>query len=396
MPSKIAIIGGGASSLYLALLLTADKRLRVEVFEPNEVLGRKFKATGNGRANLLSTGIAASDFNHPDFVEPLIGKYPLCRLRETLESWGVVLRIENNGYYPLSLHAPSLVEYLETTLLQRENFRHQRKKVTSYWERGDEWYLKADGDIHGPYDYLVIATGGLSLPASGSDGSFLTELKRHGYSVVDPRPGLLPLKVKPLGHGIPNPKLHGVRVKGNIRLTVGEKKWSEDGEVLFRKDDLSGIVMFDAESELAHLGFPKNAVLEIDLVPTIPESELRRFLKERGSLSIEERLMALFPKSLARALEVDAHDSEERLLGLIKRLPFRPIGPSGGFKESQITIGGISLSQLNPDLSSKIENHVHFLGEIVDIDGKCGGFNLAWCLISALSAFEFIENNISA
>jgi predicted Rossmann fold flavoprotein len=380
---KIAIVGSGASGLYCAILLKKKNAANdVFVIEKDEKIGRKLYATGNGHCNLLNKSLESKAYNHPDFMEKVISLYPYSYLKKELADWGLEVIEEGDYVYPLNFSASSFVGFL-TDLCHSLGVHFVLKTCVRDYEIGNGGItlMTSEGSLPS-FDKLILAVGGESTPKLGSDGSFFPILKKHGYEIEDLRPGLAPLKlldedVKPLA---------GLRHNAKVEVVVsGKVIFSEKGEVLYKNDGISGIVIFNAESALLRINKFKGAEIHLDLFPDISEKELVDRLAVDQKANPLFFFEAYFQEELAKHILARAKSQTDgrKMAQTIKNLVYSVREPYS-FENSQVTIGGVSLKEVDSSLQSKREKNVYFAGEIVDIDGNCGGFNLSWALLSAL------------
>jgi predicted Rossmann fold flavoprotein len=383
---RIAVIGAGASGLDGAIALKKKyPAAEVVVFEKEEKIGRKLYATGNGHCNLLNAAVKPSDFNHPDFIAPYLALYPFASLEKTLADWGVLTLCEGDYVYPLSYSAPTYVGFLSSLALSLGIRFCLGVRLLDYVLKGGKILLKVSANpasIDLSFDKLILASGGESTPKLGSDGSLYPLLKNHGYSLVAPLPGLAPFKVV---HPETLKGLSGYRHEAKVSLlsSSGQTLYQEVGEVLYRDEGLSGIVVFNVESVYCRLSCPEKCELSLDLFPDLSVEELSARLEKSNQINPTFYGDAFFPK------EVQAHFGfglKKDFLALAKRLKDDRylIKGSEGFEHSQVTVGGLALSEVKATFESRKEPGVYFTGEVLDIDGFCGGFNLTWALLSAL------------
>lgn len=384
---NVAIIGASSAGLYTAIYLKKKHpEYRVEVFDKNEKIGRKLAATGNGRCNLLNHGTLPADYNHPLYMEPLLQEYPFQRLSEELASLGIALTSEGDYVYPATLSANAYVKYLNDLALSLGVIFHLKVKILDY-QKANPWGLY-DGEKTYPFDQLIFATGGVSAPNLGSDGSLFTTFFQHGYHVLTLLPSLCPIatveKTKPL---------LGLRHEAKVTVTAdGRLVHEEVGEVLFKDDGLSGIVIFNCEAFICRLQGKPEVELILDLFPEIHLADLTSALVKAEALNPRFFLDAYLQAPLRdyvlkiAGLKQENAKSKNDLFKIakaMKGLSFH-FDHAYGFANSQVTCGGIDLNDVDDAFRSKIEPNVAFVGEVLDIDGLCGGHNLTWCLISAL------------
>ena len=384
---RIAVIGGGASGLDGAIAIKKKRpEAEIVVFEKEEKIARKLYATGNGHCNLLNAKLIPGSYNHPSFVGPYLERYPFAQLENTLNSWGILTLHQEDYVYPLSYQAASYVDFL-LALAKILGIRLLAGvRVLDYLKTDDGFVLKTSPNFAQTnlvFDKIIFATGGASMPKLGSDGTIFSLLKRHGYPIVEPLPGLAPIQVK---HPETLKGLNGYRHEANVHLLSREGKllYEERGEVLYKEDGLSGIVIFNVESAYCRLSRPAGASLSLDLFPDQRLADLADQLAQSRALNPSFYGDAFFPK------EIQAHfrfsQTTDGFVSLAQRLKNDAYSIKGvyGFDHSQATVGGVALSAVKENLESRLEDGVYFVGEVLDIDGFCGGFNLAWALLSAL------------
>ena len=373
---KVAVIGCGAAGLYSAILLKKNNReYEVTVFEKEEKLAKKVYATGNGHCNVLNKKLLANKYNNIPYFKNLLKDFSYASLKEELSSWGVML-LENGDYvYPLSFSASSFVSYL-LSYGEKIGVRFLPAKKVSDYEKTQDGYQICDQI----FDKVVIATGAKSSPNLGSDGSFLSVLRRHGYQWNEFKPGLAPIRVAE------NVKsLQGIRHHALVKASSDKKQiFEEEGEVLFKKDGLSGIVIFNAESALFREKTLISPKITIDLFPEYSFYSLCDKLNQAKIKNPEYYLSSFLVSALADYVTKEAKNKNvDQIAQTLKHLTFSVTG-SYGFEDSQVSLGGIPLNEVTPFLESKKESGVYFVGEILDADGYCGGYNLSWALISAV------------
>lgn len=380
---KIGIVGASASGIYLALLLKKhNPSLDVTLIEKEDKIAKKVFATGNGRCNLLHHEPSSKQYDHPEIFEKGQSRYTFSTLLACFEDWGIPLVREGNLYYPASLSAPSFVYCLQSLLQEAEVKTLLSTKVNDY-RPADQGIIVMTSKGDCLYDALVFASGGKSGKNLGSDGSLFPVLTKHGYRIEDCRSGLCPIKTKEKF-----PSLNGIRVDGSLKIVLNDLVFKEEGQILFKKDGLSGIVVFNAENFLVEHHAPKGTKITVSLFSQYKEEELVRVIQ-----NVNEHphgLSALFPRPLADFFD-RLHLAPKALAHRLKNWEFTYEEPYS-FQDSQVTIGGVSWQNIDPMyLNSKKEPSVFFVGEALDMAGNCGGYNLTWCLLSALMCEEGIH-----
>ena len=353
---KIAVIGGGISGVFFALRVKKyHPDYLVSVFEHNDKLLKKIYATGNGKCNFANTGELNNKYKNEQHVLPIIKEFNSQKIIDFFYSVGVVSKNIDELVYPYSESADTVARKLLEQVDKLNIDVRLNEKVIDYSSKE----VITDKN-HYSYDELVISTGGSSSSKLGSDGSLFSVLKRHGYELIETYPSLCPIKVKE------NTKMvEGIRSKAVVSLYQNKTLiHKERGEILFKKDGLSGIVIFNLTHYINELTNKNNLTIHID------------FAEGRN-----EAYDSLLHKDLAKYLTNNHHNIHDTVFsykGLYD------------FDASQVTSGGVSFKNLNEDLSSKIEKNVHFVGEVIDTDAVCGGFNLMWAFASA----EKVAKNI--
>ena len=373
---KVGIVGASASGIYTALFLSRAKPdAEIVLFDRMDKPGKKLLATGNGHCNLFHTPLSPSAYNQPGFVESLLKRYDERALLDALKNLGIATFNKGELVYPLSYSASAYLSYLLSLCEKaRVNFRLDERVIGV-----NENELKTNkGEYR--FDHIVFAFGGCSQANLGSDGSLFPLLASIGYRVNTPRPVLCPLK----SPDVPK-SLFGVRHTVKLSLKRrGETLYEEEGEVLFKKDGLSGIAVMNASS----FARPDDIVC-LDFFPNLSLAELTMMITASAASLKQGYLAAILERPLAEYIEkrigiCDKKDEKcEKIAGLLKHLEFR-ISGLYGFDSSQVSRGGIDLSEVDENLRSKRNPNHWFVGECLDVDGLCGGYNLGFALLSAM------------
>lgn len=369
MAKKLLIIGGGAAGLAAAAA-GAQCGAEVTILERVDRVGKKLLQTGNGRCNLTNISVSPDAYNAPEFVAPVLEALPAMSIRSFFEDLGLLTYADSEGrVYPISDAAASVLDVLR--LAARDAGVEIVCGAEAVSLAPDATIQTADGrTYHG--DAVIVSTGG---------GTAL--LESIGHSMVPFSPILCPLKTDTaMIRG-----LSGQRIRCGVTLKrKGENVVSMRGEVLFRDYGVSGIVIFDL-SRYAKKG---DQIL-LDLFPDMDYKELCKLLFQRQRLfphrAEEEFLTGLFHSRIAAALLRQAGGADPKALAsLIKGLPLQVQG-CGDPKQAQVTRGGASLSEFDPvTLRSRLHPRLFATGEALDIDGRCGGFNLHWAFASGITA----------
>ncbi len=377
---KIIVIGGGASGLACAVMLSRAKK-QVTVLERGLRVGRKLAATGNGQGNVTNLAMGAEYYFSDDNekVERALGKFGAQSTVDFLSSLGgIFLPDERGRVYPCGRQASAVCDLFRFELekygvemvpeAQVERIEHDRD-FTVTWKGGG---MSAS--------HVVLAAGGMAAPNFGTDGNAYALAKRFGHSVTPLSPALVPLSTE---QGSVR-GLKGIKTDANLRVVRKNKeKYSCRGDVLFTDNGVSGDAVFKASS-YAEVG----DTLYIDFLPDVSRSRLGEVLARTEG---ERALLCVVPNGLGRFLYKLSGGNKSRLSELLKNYPLTVTG-HGGFRRAQVTKGGIPLNETDENLQSKLVRGLYFTGEILNVDGVCGGYNLQWAFTSAYLAAEGIKS----
>lgn len=406
---KIIIIGGGAAGLKAAIAAAyryRDGGAKIVLIEKNEKAGRKLMITGKGRCNVtnncdLDTLIAHVPRNGK-FLYSAFSNFLPQDTMAFFETLDVPLKTERgNRVFPVSDKASDIVDALVKCLksLKIKTLHGTAEKILT--KNGQVTGVKLKDGTVLEADRVILATGGMSYPLTGSTGDGYRMAAELGHTVTELKPSLVPLT---LHEGFCS-RLAGLSLK-NVTLSVfedGKKKpvFSELGEMLFTHFGISGPLVLSASSHMRYMG-KKNYTAVIDLKPALSGEQLdRRILRDfenEKNKDISNALGKLLPKSLIPVVislsGIDPHEKinqisreqRQRLCDTVKRLTltvtgFRPI------EEAIITSGGISVKEVDPaTMESKLIKGLFFAGEILDTDAYTGGFNLQIAFSTAFAA----------
>ena len=379
---NILIVGAGVSGIFLSIFLKSkNKNLNVLLFDKNNIIGKKLLATGNGRCNIGNKIV--NDYSYNDSkISKLMKEFSL-KEEELLNEYGIFLRNLNNLMYPNSLSSKTLNNYL-LNLLNKYNVElHLNEEVIEY---NDKKLISSLNNYN--YDKLIFSTGAKSMKSSGSDGKIFNLLKKHNYKINDLKPGLAPITLKE------NVKeLENLRLKGLIKLVSNNHKiYEENGEVIFKKDGISGISIFNINSIINRNNI-KDSKISLDLFPDTKEDDLFSKINDKYKVFGDIFLESLFGKQLHNYIKKQSHSNLKLYVHLLKNLEFN-YKSSYDFDFSQVTLGGISLEEVNDNFSSKKEKNIYFIGEVLDVDGLCGGYNIMFAIFSAFIVSNSITQSL--
>ena len=360
---KIGIIGGGASGTFVAIRIKElNPSFDVTIIERNDKLMKKIAVTGNGRCNYANLGSLEGKYNNP-FANQIINNLKPTELVDLFEGYGIHPTKIDNLVFPISLSAQTVILMLNKRLEELDINICLNEKVLDYQVNNDQCILKTDKQTH-VFDKLVFSCGGKAYPQMGTDGSLFDVLKQHGYQIEALSPSLSPIKVKENVK-----KISGQRVKCLVSLLYKDKLYyTEEGEVLFKDDGLSGIVMLNMSQKINELADKKAVKIVLDLAPN-------------NKVKPNQYLEFVHPK--VASYLTDNNLSINQLVFTFKNFY--------DFNIAEVSHGGVSLKDITSGLQSKKENEVFFTGEVLDIDGMCGGYNLMFAFASAETVAKSIR-----
>ena len=404
--TDIAVIGGGASGLAAAIeAKNVMPKARVVILEKLDRVGKKLLATGNGRCNLSNTDMSPQHYHGSvKNTMRIINNTPTAK--EFFGSIGVVCSADSKGrIYPRSNSASTVLNALrlraqELGIVERCGFEANFIESTP-----DCFRISSVKGEKYPCKRVIVAAGGYASPQFGTDGSVIRLLRSNGCHTTKICPAVAPLRVRPeLLKG-----LKGVRAKGRVTALSGGKILKEEtGEIQFTESSLSGICVFN----MAHLisQYDGKLTLRLDRASDMDMEQLVGYLRiiqyQRSKCTLEELLTGLFVRNLAfyitkRALGKPLAESVAELkeadlrkvAQLIKNLDFEVLG-SAPWKEAQVTSGGISGDCVDEQLQLRGARGIFLCGEILDVDGDCGGYNLQWAWSSGIMAGRCCGNSL--
>ena len=392
---RVLVIGGGAAGL-MAAIYAAEEGAFVTLWEGGEEPGKKILATGNGRCNFTNLSLGAAQFRsgHPSLLKPLLATFSPEDAVAFFRRLGVGSQVRNGYVYPRSGQAASIRDALVWRARELSVQVVCGRKVEAI-RRTDRGFQVQAGAHRMTAAAVVLAAGGKAAPATGSDGSGYRLAGALGHSLETVAPALVPLSAK----GFPFRKAAGVRTQARVSLLVQDQFQAADtGEVQLTEFGVSGIPAFQVSRFASRaLAEGKRAELRLDFFPEETEETLRTQWRQRRQAHPSWRsgdfLNGLLPRKLAEALlscagisledtwEQLPEKKMERLLALCKGLPAEVTGTKG-FGAAQACAGGVPLTEVDASLESRLVPGFFLAGEILDVDGICGGYNLHWAWTS--------------
>ncbi|MEG1739147.1 MAG: aminoacetone oxidase family FAD-binding enzyme [Bacilli bacterium] len=369
---KIAIIGAGASGIVAAIKLKEkNPSFMVVLIDKNNKIGKKIYATGNGKCNIGNVRVNENSYN-VNSINSFINEKKVKSYIEELKTLGIYVKEKDGLLYPINECAASVVDVLSEKINKLGVKCKLNTTVINYEPSNYGYILKYGDNTTEEFDEVIISTGGAASSLYGNSLAIFEMLKKHGYHITPLFPGLCPVKTTLI-----NKELNGVREKALITLfSEGKSVYSEEGEVLFKEDGLSGISIFNISSIIAR---NPNKKYEITL----------NFLYNIDDKKIMDYTTVINP-NLLRFIYLK-YGKNVDLNKILKSFTVE-YQKNYDFVNSQVCVGGVDIADINiSSYSSKIEDRVYLIGEVLNVDGLCGGYNLMFAIISALELVSFFR-----
>lgn len=398
----IAIVGGGFSGLCLANLLEKNVRKDCVVFERLDRVGKKILATGNGRGNFSNRNLSTANYHTDDpfFVDKILKRYDNKVIEDFFMDLGVAATVEEDRVYPESLQANALNDALRLSLLNTEI---KTAETVETIKKTSEGFLIGTSKGEYLFENVALCSGGMAAKNFGTDGSCYGIAKSLGHTVTELYPSLVQLRVdKEQTKG-----LKGVKRPAFVRLFDGEKTVAERrGDVLFSDGSVSGNTVFYLSSYVHGI---KKPYLSIDFLPDASEDIIVSALKRRREKYPSEQaaflLSGVVHTAVATRISKNLFDNkrlfdltDNDLLRAVKELKsYRvDITGTGSFDNAQVTHGGVTAKEIDGEtMMSRICRGLYFCGEIINVDGDCGGYNMHWAFATACAAAKSINERFN-
>ena len=406
---KVIVLGGGAAGM-MAAGHAAEKGHTVHLFEKNNRLGKKILITGKGRCNLTNDGDLDTFLENipgsPYFMYSAFSLLDSQATRDFFHRLGMETKVERGGrVFPVSDHAIDVVLALEKYMKQNGVHLHLESNVIEVLvEDGVAKGIRLENGKEFFADAVIVCTGGLSYPGTGSTGDGYRFAKKTGHTVTPLFPSLVPLKAAESWCG----ELMGLSLK-NVAVVMkdakGKKVYDDFGELLFTHYGVSGPVILSGSRHVT-VRPQETFFLHIDLKPALDEKKLDarvlRDFEKYANKQFSNALDDLLPKKMIPVIvelsqipaekKVNAITKEERkrLVKLLKDFTLTITGVTG-YNEAVVTCGGIDTDQIDPTtMESKLVKGLYFAGEVLDVDGYTGGFNLQIAFSTGYAAGEYV------
>jgi hypothetical protein len=402
----LIIVGGGASGLMSAIT-AKDFGIDVAIVEGNDRIGKKILTTGNGRCNITNKNIAHPYNNfhseNDKFFQEALNNLTIKDTESMFLSLGLPLtELENGKMYPKSLQASSVIDIFRMALEDRQIPVYTNCKINSISKKKN-FILSSNNNEYENFSCskLILSCGGKSATKTGSDGSGYKLAKSFGHNIINTIPGIVQLKLD-----YPYLKaLSGIKFDGSVSILVDDEIIRIDiGEVLFTDYGISGPPIMQLSS-YASKALSKNSkvTIRLDMFPYEKKEDVENFFTTHFSIfnyrEISSALIGVINKKLISTILKDVGIKDihlpcsnidwkyiNKLIDRFKKWDFNCIG-TNGFSNAQVTVGGINTNEVNNlTLESKLIKNLFFCGEILDVHGDCGGFNLQWAWSSGYLA----------
>lgn len=406
MERRIAVAGGGAAGM-MAAIRASEAGAFVTLFEANERVGKKILSTGNGRCNFSNERMGAQYYHGSGraLTADVLERFGTAWTLAFFEKLGMRVKSREGYLYPASDQASTVLDLLRYELDRRGIEVHTGERITEIRPLNGKFTIKPGKT---QFDAVILACGGCAAPDTGSDGNGFVLAERLGHQIVPPVPALCALRCKEKFYK----QVAGVRCDAEVTLFVeGQKTASERGELQLTDYGLSGIPVFQISRHAAKaLQEKKRVAASVSFLPDFDEEACRAFFQKRLTARPEDE-MAVFLTGVVnkkisslllklagireteRAGEADPA-AFERLWRLYCDMKTE-IADVNGFDRAQVCAGGVDCSEVTEQLMSKKLAGLYFAGEILDVDGICGGYNLQWAFASGAAAGEAAALGVS-
>ena len=413
MHHDLIIVGGGASGL-IAAITAKDFGIDVAIVEGSDRIGKKILTTGNGRCNISNNCIKPPFINYhssnSDFQFCALEKLSLEDTKNLFLSLGLpIVALPSGKLYPQSLQASSVVDILKMSLEDRNIPLYTNCKIKNI-HKGKIFKLSTSNEEYKLFtaNKVILACGGKTAPKTGSDGTGYNIAKSLGHSITSLVPGIVQLKLD-----YPHLKaLSGVKFDGYVTLIINDEVVKKDfGEILFTDYGISGPPILQISALASQSTFVKKQTeVVVDLLPSYSKDELQDFLEchfavlsHRPIINalvgvIHKKIIPILLKECGITnLQMPCYElswkEKMKLVNTLKSWKFICTG-TNDFNQAQVTVGGVNTKDVDCDtLESKLVPNLYFCGEILDVHGDCGGFNLQWAWSSGYTVATSIAEN---
>jgi len=400
--SDVIVVGGGAAGL-IAAISAAGAGADVTILERNPRVGKKILATGNGRCNFTNIYADTKYYNgnNPEFVRGALSVFTVRDTIRFFEKLGIEHKVEDNGkVFPMSDQASSILDVLLYELNDKNINVVCDCMVTNITKKGDDFIISTENGDTFAARSVILATGGKAMPSSGSDGNGYDLAKKLGHRITDIFPALVQIMLE----GSFFKRIEGVKIEGTAEIIYKNKSVAKDrGDILFANYGVSGPPVLQISRKAGELlNSGKEAYVKITLMD-MPEERLRNILdrryKDLRDKPLDTSFIGFVNKRLIPVMLTEAgidnirkpvaelsEKEKESIIKILTDWRFKIRGTKS-WPSAQVTAGGIETGDIDEyTMESRLVRGLFFAGEIMDIDGLCGGFNLQWAWSSGYVA----------
>ncbi len=399
----VIVVGAGASGI-VAAISAAREGARVTLLEQKDRIGKKILSTGNGRCNFTNTQMSSQYFrsDSPEIVSTVLEQFGHKETIHFFEELGLICKDRQGYIYPITDQATTVLDVLRMEC-ERLGIRIlTEQKVDEIKKNGNKFIIHtAQNTLQG--DAVILSTGGKAAPVLGSDGNGYHLAKKFGHHISPVVPALVQLR-----SAAPYFKqLAGIRTQANVKVYINDEFVAADnGELQLTNYGISGIPVFQISRYAAKALYEQKSVeVEIDFIPSMDETQFDTYMKNRletqPNRSAEQFLIGIFHKNLIQVFLKEVNITSNKKIRELDRNAFMSllhickhfrvkIHATNGFEQAQICAGGVKTSEVNCyTLESLNVEHLFITGELLDVDGICGGYNLQWAWATGYIAGQY-------
>ncbi|MBO5472650.1 MAG: aminoacetone oxidase family FAD-binding enzyme [Lachnospiraceae bacterium] len=400
MSKTVAVIGAGASGM-MAAICAARAGAQVVAYERNDRVGKKILATGNGKCNFSNENMGSEWYygSGRRLIDEVYKTFGLREAKAFFADLGMRMRNRNGCLYPASEQAATVLDVLRYEMMRLPVSVHTNQQVVEVKRHKGGFEVVTADRQRCRCDAVILCCGGMAAPKTGSDGAGLRLAEALGHRIVPTVPALTALRCKESFYK----QIAGVRCDAGLALWVEKRRVCEErGELQLTDYGISGIPVFQMSRHAAYaLREQKYTTVEIDFMPGYQDNEYERFWTERWARQKEQimeqfvtgivnKKISLLLLKLAGIKETeraaDVSDARrERLSGLYRAFTVELKG-TNSFDQAQVTAGGVDCREVTAQMESRLVPGLYFAGELLDVDGVCGGYNLQWAFSSGATA----------
>lgn len=400
MVKSIAVVGAGASGM-MAAVWAARAGAKVTVYERNDRVGKKILATGNGKCNFSNEKMGSAWYfgSGKAMIDDIYQSFGLKETMKFYEELGMRIRNRNGYLYPASEQAATVLDVLRYEMQRLAVTIHTGQQVMGIRKLKDGIQLEMQDHQKYQYDAVILACGGMAAPKTGSDGQGIRLAERLGHHIIPIVPALTALRCK---EGFYK-QVSGVRCDAELTLWIsGQKVCTERGELQLTDYGISGIPVFQFSREAAYaVQNQKCTTVEIDFLPDYEDNEYTSFWKKRWTAQADQTMeqfvtgivnkkVGLLLLKLADIKETERAENvpkakRNKLSSLFRSFRVE-VRSTNSYEQAQVSAGGVDCREVTSRMESKLVRGLYFAGEMLDVDGICGGYNLQWAWSSGAVA----------